>query len=88
MHFNSNQDGIGLDLTPFVTAANTAADVYSKTKAADAQLAAAKANRPPAVQVAAAAARKPNWIAYGILGAVGIGGFFLVRRMLGRRGRR
>ncbi len=85
MHWNSHQDGIGLDLTPFVTAANTAADVYAKTKAADAQLAAAKA-RPPAA-VAAAAARKPNWIAYGVMGAVAVGGFFFLRRMLGKRRR-
>ncbi len=86
MHFNSRRDGIGLDLSPFVTAANTAADVYAKTKAADAALAAAK--RPAAVApVAAGGVRKPNWVAYGIMGAVAVGGFFLVRRMLGKRRR-
>lgn len=91
MHFNSDQDGIGLDLTPFVTAANTTAETYAKVKAADASAAAMKAAaKKPVINtttVTAGGVRKPNYLAYGILAVLGVGGFFVVRRMLGKRRR-
>lgn len=88
MHFNSEQDGIGLDLTPFVTAVNTGADAYAKIAAAEAaKKAAAAAAKPAPVYNVTQAARKTNPLAYVLLGLAGIGGFLLVRRFMGKRRR-
>ncbi len=90
MHFDPDQDGIGLDLSPFVSAINTGADTYAKVKAADAALAAAKRSGPAVTNVtnAPAASRKPNMLAYLIMGGAAIGGFLIVRKLMGGKRRR
>ena len=110
MHFDSVRDGVGIDLTPFVTAVNTAADSYAKIEAARAARKAAGVRpqapqqvmqaptgastvathsvRPQAPQqVMQAPARRRNPMSYLLLGAVAIGGFFIVRRMMSKRRR-
>ena len=88
MHFNSDQDGIGLDLTPFVTAVNTGADAYAKIAAAEAAKKAAAAAGRPAPVVVQAAPKKTNPLAYGLLALAGIGGFLLVRKFFFAKRRR
>lgn len=85
--YHTDQDSLGLDLTPFVTAAQTGVDAYAKVKAADAALAAAKRGPAPVISTPGAV-RKMNPLAYVMLAGGAVGIFFLVRRMLGRRGRR
>lgn len=89
--FHSDQDGIGLDLTPFVTAVNTGADAYSKIAAAEAaKKAAAAAARPAPVYnvTQAAAPKRTNPLAYVLLGLAAVGGFLVVRRFMGGKRRR
>lgn len=85
--FHSDQDGIGLDLTPFVTAVNTGADAYSKIAAAEAAKKAAGA-RPIIQQQAAAPVKRTNPLAYVLLGLAAVGGFLVVRRFMGGKRRR
>lgn len=89
MHFDSNQDGIGLDLTPFVTAVNTGADAYAKIAAAEAaKKAAAAAAKPAPVYNVTQAAKKTNPLAYVLLGLAGVGGILLVRKFFFGKRRR
>lgn len=87
MYYNDQEDGLGLDLTPLVNAASSGADSYAKIRAADARVAAAK--RPTVVQptYTAPAQRRMNPLAMIILGVVAVGGFFVVRKMMGKRRR-
>lgn len=88
MYFN-DQDGIGLDLTPFVTAVNTGADAYAKIAAAEAAKKAAKnAGRPAPVVNMQQAPRRTNPMAYVLLAGAAVGGFFLLRKFMGKRRRR
>lgn len=86
--YYDDQDGIGLDLTPFVTAVNTGTDAYAKIAAAEAakKAAAAAAKKPPVYNVTQAP-RKTNPLAYVMLAGVAVGGFFLLRRFMGKRRR-
>jgi hypothetical protein len=86
--YYDDKDGIGLDLTPFVTAVNTGADAYAKIAAAEAaKKAAANANKPAPVYNVQQAPRKTNPLAYVMLAGVAVGGFFLLRRFMGKRRR-
>lgn len=89
MYHQSDQDGIGLDLTPFVTAVNTGADAYAKIAAAEAAKKAAKAAGQPApvYNVQQAPSRRVNPMAYGLLALAAVGGFLLIRRFMGKRRR-
>jgi hypothetical protein len=86
MFYDTSRDGVGLDLTPLISAGQSAADSYAKIRAADAAVAAAK-RQPTPIMRAASAPRGINPIAYLVMGAAVIGGFFVVRRMMGRRRR-
>lgn len=88
--YYDDKDGIGLDLTPFVTAANTGAEVYAKVQAAEAaKKAAAAAARPaPVYNVTQAAPKRINPLAYVLLAGVAVGGFFLVRKAFFSKRRR
>lgn len=88
MYYDADRDGVGLDLTPFVTAVNTGADAYSKIAAAEAaKKAAAAAARPAPVQNVMQAPRRTNPLAYVLLGLAAVGGFLVVRRFMGKRRR-
>lgn len=87
MFYDTSRDGVGLDLTPLISAGNSAADAYAKIRAADAAAAAAKRRAPSLIKAGPAPQRRINPIAYLIMGAAVIGGFFVVRRMLGKRRR-
>lgn len=88
MYFDSDRDGVGLDLTPFVTAVNTGTEAYGK-------IAAAEAAKKAAIAGAKAAARQPaptpqrrvNPLAYALLGLALVGGFLVVRRIMKPRRR-
>ncbi|MGK2950788.1 MAG: hypothetical protein ACSLEZ_00195 [Thiobacillus sp.] len=88
-HYNyDHDDGMGLDLTPFVTAVNTGADAYAKIAAAEAaKKAAANAARPAPVYNVTQATRRTNPMAYVMLAGVVVGGFFLLRKFMGKRRR-
>lgn len=89
MYHDADQDGVGLDLTPFVTAVNTGADAYSKIAAAEAaKKAAANAARPAPIIQAQQAPRRTNPMAYVLLAGVAVGGFLLLRKFMGGRRRR
>lgn len=86
--YYDDKDGIGLDLTPFVTAVNTGADAYAKIAAAEAAKKAAKnAGQPAPVYNVSQATRKTNPMAYVLLVGAAVGGFFLLRRFMGKRRR-
>ena len=87
MHFDPIRDGVGIDLTPFVTAINTGTDSYAKIEAARAARRAAGVRPQAPQQVMQAPARRRNPMSYLLLGAVAIGGFFIVRRMMSKRRR-
>lgn len=85
-------EGMGLDLTPFVDAAGKGAEAYAKAREAEAAYKASKRPLPPTIvqQQAPAPApmpvrRRPNWIAYGIIGVGAIGVFMIVRSLMKRR---
>lgn len=87
--YYDDKDGIGLDLTPFVTAVNTGADAYAKVAAAEAAKKAAKAAaRPAPVVQQAAAPRRTSPLAYGLLALAGVGGILLVRKLFFSKRRR
>lgn len=89
MYHDADQDGVGLDLTPFVTAVNTGTDAYAKIAAAEAAKKAAKAAAKPApVYNVQQAPRRTNPMAYVLLAGVAVGGFFLLRKFMGGRRRR
>lgn len=85
--YYDDKDGIGLDLTPFVTAVNTGADAYAKIAAAEAAKKAAGA-RPIVQQAAPAAPKRTSPLAYGLLALAGVGGFLLVRKLFFSKRRR
>lgn len=88
MYHDSNRDGVGLDLTPFVTAVNTGADAYSKIAAAEAAKKAAAAAARPAPVMQTTAPRRTNPLAYVLLGLAAVGGFLVVRNLMGGKRRR
>lgn len=84
--YYDDKDGIGLDL--IATAVNTGADAYAKIAAAEAaKKAAANAARPAPVYNVTQATRRTNPMAYVMLAGVAVGGFFLLRKMFGKRRR-
>lgn len=86
--YYDDKDGIGLDLTPFVTAVNTGADAYAKIAAAEAAKKAAKnAGQPAPVYNVSQAQRKTNPMAYVLLGLAAVGGFLVLRRFMGKKRR-
>lgn len=87
--YYDDKDGIGLDLTPFVTAVNTGADAYAKIAAAEAAKKAAKnAGQPaPVYNVQQAPVRRTNPMAYVLLGLAAVGGFLVIRRFMGKKRR-
>ncbi len=87
MFYDADRDGVGLDLTPFVTAVNTGADAYAKIAAAEAAKRAARNTGQPAPVYNVAQPRKTNPMAYVLLGLAAVGGFLVLRRFMGKRRR-
>lgn len=87
--YENEDDGLALDLTPFVNAANAGVDTYARVKAANANAAAIKnASRQP-VQQMSAPARKRSPLSYLLMiAAVGGIGYLGYKMVFKRRGRR
>lgn len=86
MYYDDQQDGVGLDLTPFVKAAESGASSYAKIAEAEAKRKAAKqAPAPTIINQSGAPMRRTNPLTYVALAAAAIGVFLLGRRMMKRR---
>lgn len=89
MPYENEDDGLALDLTPLITAANAGTDAYAKIKAADAAKAAAVAAARAQAAQRQPAARQRSPLSYLLLAAavagIGYGGWRLLRG--GRRRR-
>lgn len=81
-------DGMGLDLTPFVDASGKVAESIAKVQTANAAMRAAKQKPAPTIiNQTGAPARRPNWLAYGLIGLGLLGGVYVVRNLMKRRRR-
>lgn len=84
MYYDSERDGVGIDLTPAVTAVNTAADAYAKIEAARAARKAAGIKPPAPVinQVTPNAPRRTSPLVFGLVALAGLGVWFVMRPVL------